>query len=209
MAATTLKIDKLPTIRRLPSYLHLLRKLSGNGIEFVSSGLLAKMMNLESILVRKDFELAGISGTPRVGYHIPGIINSIEDFLGWGDTLDAFLVGTGQLGAAILGYKELENNGHRIVAAFDKDPLKCNRSIHDVPVFDVGKAPDLVKRLNVRLAILTVPTEVAQEVTDFLVESGIRGIWNFTSAILDVPEGVSTQKEDLLSGLAVLSMKMA
>ncbi len=206
---TTIKIDKLPTIRRFPAYLNILRKLEREGKEFISSGQLAQIKNIESILVRKDLELTGISGTRKIGYYIPDLIRAIENFLGWGETLDTFLFGVGQLGTALLAYKELESHGHRIVAAFDIDPAKIGKKVHGIPVFNVLKAPELLVRLNVRLAILTVPDEVAQGVTDILVASGIQGIWNFTSVILDVPEGVITQKEELLSGLAVLSMKMA
>lgn len=206
---STIKIDKLPTIRRFPAYLHILRKLDREGKEFVSSSHLAQLKNIEPILVRKDLEMTGISGTRKIGYYIPDLIRAIENFLGWGETLDTFLMGVGQLGTALLAYKELESHGHRIVAAFDIDPAKIGRKIHGVPVFNVTKAPELLGRLNVRLAILTVPDEEAQGVTDLLVASGIQGIWNFTSIILDLPQGVITQKEELLSGLAVLSMKMA
>lgn len=205
----TVKIDKLPTIRRLPAYLHILRSMEREGREYVSSSHLAQVKNIEPILVRKDLELTGIAGTRKIGYSIPDLIRAIESFLGWGDTLDTFLIGVGQLGTALLAYKELEKHGHQIVAAFDRDPAKIGKKVHGVPVFDVAKAPELLGRMDVRLAILTVPDEAAQQVTDLLVQAGIRGIWNFTSVILEVPEGVITQKEELLSGLAVLSMKMA
>lgn len=209
MQPNTVKIDKLPTIRRLPAYLHILRSLARDGKEFVSSSHLAAIKNIEPILVRKDLELTGIAGTRKIGYSITDLIKAIETFLGWGETLDTFLIGVGQLGAALLAYKELENHGHRIVAAFDTDRGKIGKKINGVPVLNIAKAPELLGRLNVRLAILTVPDEEAQRVTDLLVGAGIQGIWNFTSVILDVPQGVMTQKEELLSGLAVLSMKMA
>jgi len=209
MNRKTIKLDKLPTIRRLPTYLHLLRGLSRKGNEFVSSGYLAEIMGIDSILVRKDFELTGITGTTRVGYSIPDLTRSIEDFLGWGDTMNAFLIGAGQFGSALLGYKDLTNYGLKIVAAFDNDPMKINRSVHGIRVFDVAKMPELLNRLNVRLAVLTLPPEEAHGVANLLVESGIRGIWNFTSAALDVPDGVTTHKEDIISGFAVLSVKMA
>ena len=209
MSIKTTKVDKLPTIRRLPTYLRILRDLSSKGKEFVSSNQLAEVVNIDSILVRKDLVLTGIVGTPRIGYHISDLIRSIEDFLGWGDPLNAFLIGAGHLGTAILGYKEMSNYGHKIVAAFDKDPRIIDQSIHGVRVFNIARAPELLKELNVRLAILTVPAEEAQEATDLLVEAGIQGIWNFTSANIDVPDGITMHKEDLISGLAVLSVKMA
>ena len=209
MSVKTTKVDKLPTIRRLPTYLRILRDLSSKGKEFVSSNQLAEVVNIDSILVRKDLVLTGIVGTPRIGYHISDLIRSIEDFLGWGEPLNAFLIGAGHLGTAILGYKEMSNYGHKIVAAFDKDPRIIDQSIHGVRVFNIARAPELLKELNVRLAILTVPAEEAQEATDILVEAGIQGIWNFTSANIDVPDGITMHQEDLISGLAVLSVKMA
>jgi len=210
MGITTIKVDKLPTIRRLPDYLRILRNLSLNGKDIVSSNQLAEVMNIDSILVRKDLALTGIEGTPRIGYSIPDLIMAIEDFLGWSDSpTDVFLIGVGQLGAAILGYAEMRDSGHRIVAAFDKDPLKIDKTIHGVRIFTVTRLPELMNRLNVRMAILTVPPHAAQGITNVLVKAGIQGIWNFTPVSLDVPAGVITHKEDLLSGLAVLSVKLA
>ncbi len=203
------KVDKQPTIRRLPMYLRILRDLANNGSEFVSSGQLADILNIEPILVRKDLVLTGIVGTPRIGYHTTDLIRYIEDFLGWRDPLATCLVGAGHLGTAILGYKDIRNFGHKIVAAFDKDPEKIGTSIHGIEVFDIARGPELLKKLDVRLAILTVPAENAQEAADFLVKSGISGIWNFSPVNIDVPKGVTTHKEDLISGLAVLSVKMS
>lgn len=206
----TIKVDKLPTIRRLPEYLRTLRDLECHGKILVSSSQLAEAMNIEPILVRKDLAMTGIEGTPRIGYNVSDVIASIEEFLGWGNSpMDVFLVGAGHLGTAILGYRELREHSHRIVAAFDRDPEKIGKTIHGVRVFKLDKLPDLVMRLDVHLAILTVPPQAAQEAADFLVRAGIQGIWNFTTVNLEVPAGVVTHKEDLMSGLAVLSVKLA
>jgi redox-sensing transcriptional repressor len=208
MSPKTLKIDKLPTIRRLPNYLQILRGLSARSEEFVSSAYLAEQMNIDAILVRKDLELTGINGTPRVGFRVQDLISSIEDFLGWGATLDACLVGAGQLGTALLGHRELANHGVRIVAAFDTDPEKSGTTVHGVTVFPFTRLGELLKRLAILLAIVCVPSDVAQQVTDLLVESGIQAIWIFTSVNISVPENIIIQKEDLLSGLAVLSSQL-
>jgi redox-sensing transcriptional repressor len=204
----TLKIDKLPTIRRMPNYLQILRGLAARGEGFVSSSYLADRMNIDAILVRKDLELTGISGTPRVGFHVRDLIASIEKLLGWGKTLDACLVGAGQLGAALLGHRDLAKHGVRIVAAFDTNPEKAGTSIHGVTVFPFARIQELLKRLTILLAIVCVPAEVAQGVTDILVDAGIEAIWIFTSVNINVPEHVIMQKEDLLSGLAVLSAQL-
>jgi len=208
MSPKTLKIDKLPTIRRLPAYLQILRALSVKGEEFVSSAYLADQMQIEAILVRKDLELTGISGTPRVGFRVQDLIAAIEKFLGWGRVLDTCLVGAGQLGAALLGHRELNQFGIRIVAAFDTDPVKIGSSLHGVTVFPVSRLSELLKRLTILLAIVCVPPDVAQMVVDQLVEGGIQAVWIFTSANITVPEHVIFQREDLLSGLAVLSARL-
>jgi len=208
MSPKSLKIDKLPTIRRLPNYLQILRFLAASGEEFVSSAYLAEQMGIEAILVRKDLELTGVSGTPRVGFSIPDLIRSIEDFLGWRGTVDACLVGAGQLGAALLAHRDLPGYGVRIVAAFDTDESKIGTAVHGVSIFSATRLPDLLMRLNIRLAIVCVPAESAQQVTDLLVQSGIQAIWIFTSAAINVPPNIIFQKEDLLSGLAVLSAQL-
>lgn len=208
MSNCSIKIDKLPTVRRLPAYLTILRDLFVKGEQYVSSSYLAEKMFVESILVRKDLELTRVTGTPRVGYSIEELIRSIEEFLGCSDNLDAVLVGAGQFGASLLGNRGLRSFGLRVVAAFDKDSRKIRTTVHGVPVFDIDRLEELLKRLQVPIAILCVPSMDAQKITDVLVASGIRGIWNFTSENLAVPEHVVTQREDLASGLAVLCAKL-
>lgn len=208
MSPKTLKLDKLPTIRRLPTYLQILRGLSAKGEQFVSSAYLADQMHIEPILVRKDLELTGIGGTPRVGFRVQDLVAAIETFLGWGKVLDICLVGAGQLGSALLGHRDLKQYGVRIVAAFDADEARIGTSIHGVTVFPVSRLDELLKRLTIRLAIVCVPPEDAQHVTDLLVRSGIQAVWIFTSVNISVPEHVILQREDLLSGLAVLSARL-
>lgn len=203
-----LKIDKLPTIRRMPNYLQILRGLAAGGDQYVSSAYLAERMKVDAILVRKDLELTGISGTPRVGFHVRDLIASIEKLLGWGKTVDACLVGCGQLGAALLGHRDLTKHGVRIVAAFDNNPEKAGTSVHGVTVFPFTRIKELLQRLTILLAIVCVPAEVAQGVADILVEAGIEAIWIFTSVNISVPDHIVMQKEDLLSGLAVLSAQL-
>jgi redox-sensing transcriptional repressor len=202
------KLEKLPTVRRLPGYLSILQKLSATGEMFVSSSYLAERMGILPILVRKDIELVRGTGTPRIGYPIDLLIKRIENYLGWGESLDAFLFGVGQLGSSILANRELTTLGLRIVAAFDNDPRKIKTSVHGVPVYDSARLEELLRRMDIGMAILCVPPVYAQNVTDMLVTAGIRGIWNFTSARLAVPENVITQKEDLTTGYAVLSARL-
>jgi len=203
------KVVKLPTIRRLPSYLHLLKELHSKGLDYVSGTFLGRELDYEPIQVRKDLAITGVVGKPGVGFYIPELIQGIENFLNWDNTTDAVLVGAGSLGTALLGYEGFKKYGLNIVAVFDANPSKVGQTIHGRTVFPMDKLIDLVERMHIHIGIITVPAFAAQKVADMLVESGIRGIWNFTPTKVQVPEEVTVQNEDLSSGLAVLSVKMA
>ena len=198
----------LPSIRRMPMYLRVLEQMIKDGNSSVSSADIANVLNLKPIQVRKDLSITGITGRPKTGYDIQELQSSIRKFLGWDKVSDAFLVGAGALGSALLGFQGFQENGLDIVAAFDINEKLVGTKIHDKKVLELAKLPELVKRMGVCIAILTVPREAAQEITDILVEAGIKGIWNFASSHLNVPEDVVVQNENIASGLAVLSVKL-
>jgi redox-sensing transcriptional repressor len=202
------KIPAAPSVRRLPSYLGIVKQLQAEGKEYISGTLIAREMGLESIQVRKDLAITGITGKPRLGYPATALINAIERFLGWYEMRDAVLVGAGNLGMALLGYREFQSHGLRFVAAFDTDPQKIGAAVHGITVLSREVMETTIRGGNVRIAVLTVPPAAAQETTDMLVRAGIRGIWNFTNVKLTVPDHVAVQKEDLSSGYAMLSMML-
>ena len=202
-------LSGLPTVRRLPMYLHLLKELDTQGREFVSSTHIGEKLGLDSVQVRKDLASTGIVGKPKIGFYVPALIGAIESYLGWDNSKDAFLIGVGSLGSALLGYAGFQKRGLNIIAAFDNDPEKVGNLIRGVEVLSLDKLPDLAERMNIHLGILTVPMESAQEIADVMVLAGIRGIWNFTQTYLQVPESVFVQDEDLAAGLAVLSVRLA
>lgn len=208
MRKNCFKVEKLPSVRRLPRYLQILRELSESGEEYVSSVYLAEKTQAQPILVRKDLELTQVNGVPRIGYSVAELIKGIENFLGWGEDLSAFLVGIEKIGAFLLKNRDILEAKIRIIAAFDENPKPFGKSFHGVPVFPTTRLGELLKRTQVRMAIVSAPPEKAQQATDLLVASGIKGIWNFTSANLVVPNDVVVQKEDFTSGLAELSVKM-
>ncbi len=198
----------VPTIKRLPLYLRILRKMQANGKEYASGAVVAKELGLDPIVVRKDLAITGAVGRPRLGFQMDEIIPAIEEFLGWSNTSDAFLVGVGNLGTALLGYQGFEQHGIRIVAAFDSSPDLIGKTVHKKTILDIKKLPSLAKRMHVQIGVITVTASVAQGVADAMVEGGIRGIWNFTPAKLTVPDDVILQREDLASSLAVLSHRL-
>lgn len=202
------KILRLPTIKRLPTYLHILKRLKAEGQEYVSTTALINELDFKPILVRKDLVLMGIPGKPRTGYCLLDLINAIEKFLGWDKTDEAFLVGTGALGSALLGHKPFEENGLKIVAGFDIDPERVGKVIHGKKIFHLSKLKELAQRMGVKVGIITVPWQAAQEVADILIEAGVLGIWNFSMLKLKTPPEVVCHNENLSGGLAVFSVKL-
>ena len=199
----------LACVKRMPAYLQLLRVLQAEGQEHVSGTVLAGVHNLEPVIVRKDLAMTGAVGTPRIGFHITELIAAIERFLGWDNQTKAALVGVGSLGTALLGYHGFQNFGFRFVGAFDRDPKLIGKWIHGRKVQSMEQLVPFVRRGEILLGVLTVPAEAAQAAAGLLVLAGIKGIWNFTPAKLQLPEGIATQKEDLAEGLAVLSHRLA
>jgi redox-sensing transcriptional repressor len=204
----TLKISAAPSVRRLPSYIHIIRNLQREGKEYISGAIIAHELNLDSIQVRKDLSITGIAGRPKKGYPINTLIDAIEHFLGWDSLQDAVLIGVGNLGSALLGYSEFQFHGLNIMAAFDTNPKKIGSTIHGIRIMNAKTMDIQICNFGAKIAILTVPSGDAQSCADVLVNAGIEGIWNFTNVKLKVPDSIVVQKEDLSSGYAMLSVKL-
>jgi len=198
-----------PTLRRLPRYLHLLKFLKETGDKSVSSTLIANELNFDPTQVRKDIEYTGIVGRPKTGFIVSELILAIEEFLNWNNITDAFLVGTGSLGTAMLGYGRFKDYGMNFVAAFDNDEMKIGKTIHETPVLSMEKLVDLARRMHINIGVITVPAFAAQHAADLLIDGGIRAIWNFAPIHLKVPKGVLVENAQLTQSLAVLTHKLA
>jgi redox-sensing transcriptional repressor len=198
-----------PSLRRLPKYHHFLVELRERGIHEVSCTTIGEALNLLPIQVRKDLQYTGIVGRPKVGFQLAELIQAIETFLGWDNTNDAFLVGAGNLGSALLGYERFEKFGLSIVAAFDNNPNIVGTSIHKKLVLPMEKLVDLAQRMAIHIGIITTPAAAAQQAADQLVKAGVRAIWNFAPTTLNVPPNVILQNEDLYNSLAALSCRLA
>jgi redox-sensing transcriptional repressor len=203
-----MKLASLPTIKRLPSYLHIVEAAARDGREFISGTVIAEELKLEPIQVRKDLAITGIIGKPRIGFPVQELILAINSFLHWDREHRAILVGAGHLGSALMGYAEFPRHGLKIVAAFDTNPEKVGQYVNTIPIYHLDELAKRRKELDVDIGILTVPSSQAQEITDRLVECEVSAIWNFTNVKIRTPKGVIVQKEDLSSGYAVLSVKM-
>ncbi len=199
-----------PTLRRLPVYYQYIKKFSqDNKSDFISCTQIARELHLIAIQVRKDLEYTAAQGKPKVGYCVSDLLRAIECFLGWNNTTEAILVGSGHLGAALLGYNGFKDYGLNIIAAFDNDTQKIGKEIRGRKIHSIKKMPDIVKRTNIKIGILTAPGEVAQELADSMIDAGIRAIWNFAPTKISASSEVIIQHENLASTLAVLSKRLA
>lgn len=203
-------MDSIPilTLRRLPQYLELLYQFKNQGLEVVSATKLSAHTGVHMTQVRKDIAFTGLVGVPKVGHKTDDLIGAIEFCLNWNDKSSCFLVGAGNLGRALMGYKELDNKGLKIIAAFDTDSEVIGKTINSVPVFSMDKFDNLSERLKVRIGIITVPKNHAQEIADRMVSRGVIAIWNFTPVILSVSEQIIVENVDMSASLAVLSRRI-
>jgi redox-sensing transcriptional repressor len=197
------------TLRRLPIYYRCLQDMLAAGVvHAVSCADLARVLGLDPTLVRKDIEMTGIVGKPRVGYPLADLVRWIENFLGLSRPKAAVLVGTGSLGSALLGYGKFRTHGMHIVGAFDVDSEKIGQTIHGTEVQPLFCLVDFVRRTSTPLGLIATPAGAAQSVADLMVSGGIRAIWNFAPAHIRVPQGIILQNEDLYYSLASLSFKL-
>lgn len=192
------------TLKRLPTYLHYLKNAEAAGMENISAPKMGQELCADHTQIVKDLAVTGIKGKPRVGYNVAELINTIEDYLGFNKTNEAFLIGAGKLGQAILSYHELRGFGIKILAAFDVDDKKVNSTYGNIQILHFNKIGDLARRLGVSIGILTTPADVAQESAEAMVKSGIRAIWNFTPVRLDLPPDIIVQNTSMYSNVAIL-----
>ena len=203
-----MRLTPVPTMRRLPHYLHFLNRQSESGIEKISSTVIANELSLDPTQVRKDLEYTGVKGKPKTGFVVNELIIAIRKFLEWDNPRDAFLVGAGNLGKAMLGYKRFKNYGLNFIAAFDTDPEKINSEIYGIKILSFNQITEMAREMNVKIGVVTVPAQNAQEVADLLVAGGVSAIWNFAPISIRVPKGVVVENAQFTESLASLSRKM-
>ncbi len=196
------------TLYRLPVYLSLLEEKLEEGVEYISATTIANLLELNHVQVRKDLSCASSAGRPKVGYETKVLIRDLQNFLDYNNTKDAVLVGAGDLGKALLGYDGFRSYGLNIVAGFDVNEDLCGTYVKGKQIFALEKMPEIIKRMNIHIGIITTPVAAAQNVCDMLAGAGIRAVWNFAPTSLVVPKGIIVQNENMATGLAVLSNKL-
>lgn len=198
--------DKVPepTLRRLPWYLSTVKLMKENGEEYVSSTSISKKINVDASQVAKDLSYVRIAGRTRVGYKISTMIEVLEDFLGFTRIHKAFLFGVGNLGGALLQDSGLSQFGLEIVGAFDVNPDLVGTAVNGIPVYHTDDFEKVMSTNPVNIGMLTVPINIAQEITDRMVAGGIKAVWNFTPFRIRVPEDIVVQNTSLYAHLAVM-----
>lgn len=196
------------TLHRIPLYLNYLRSLPEDGAENISATAIAEALGLNDVQVRKDLAQVSSGGRPKIGYVTKRLIADIEEFMGYNDTRSAIIAGAGNLGRALFSYGGFSEYGLELVAAFDVDDSLIGTSIAGKPVLSFDRMKDLCQRMKIRIGIITVPADAAQQVCDQMVESGILAIWNFAPVHLNVPAGVLVRYENIACSLAVLAKRL-
>lgn len=198
----------VPVLRRMPSYLAFVKTLQKRGEKYVSSTRIAEYMDIDSTQVTKDLSHTGLTGKTRVGYEVDSFVRVLEDFLGFSKVDNAFLVGAGSLGSALLQDKGLAAFGLNIEAAFDIDDAKVGTKVNDIEIYHIDEFRAMAAERNVVIGIITVPAEHAQNVADLMVAWGIKAIWNFTPARIKVPSHIVVQNTTIYMNLAILFNKL-
>ena len=198
--------DKVPepTLRRLPWYLSNIKLMKDKGEQYVSSTQISKEINIDASQIAKDLSYVNISGRTRVGYNIDALIEVLESFLGFTNMHKAFLFGVGSMGAALLRDSGLHHFGLEIVAAFDVNPELVGKDLNGIPIYHSDDFEAKMKEYDVNIGVLTVPINIAQEITDKMVDGGIKAVWNFTPFRIRVPENIVVQNTSLYAHLAVM-----
>lgn len=195
-------------VSRLSLYLRELQHLVRDGHETTSSTQLGKLLGFTDAQVRKDLAYFGQFGYPGIGYRCPELIAAIKKILGTNHSWSLALVGMGNLGRALIGYRGFHQQGFEIVAGFDTDPEKIGSRFEGIDVFHLDDIGRIVGERNIRMAIIAVPSAVAQRVADALVAAGIEGILNFAPVTLALPKHIRTVGVDLAIELEQLSFNV-
>lgn len=198
-----------PTVRRLSLYLREIRARKESGLHTIKSKDLGQALGLTDAQVRKDLAIFGQFGYPGIGYRCDELIERLRKILGKDRHWNACIVGAGKLGRALMPYGRFRRDGFDIVAIFDRDPAAAGSVIAEHRVRPLSDLRALVKARNIRIGIIAVPAEAAQETADRLIQAGVVGLLNFAPRRLDVGDQVSVINVDFMVDLEQLAFQVS
>jgi redox-sensing transcriptional repressor len=196
-------------VNRLSLYLRELQHLVSEGAQTTSSSQLGERLGFSDAQVRKDLAHFGNFGHPGIGYRCDELIAEIRRILGTDRRWSVALVGVGNLGRALLGYRGFDSQGFFLAAAFDSDPAKVGTIVEGTEILPMDRLPQIVVERGIELGLIAVPGPFAQAVADQLVTAGVGGIVNFAPVTLALPEGVSQVGVDLARELEQVAFAVA
>ena len=197
-----------PAVRRLSLYLRQLESFKRKDRRTISSKQLGESLGLTDAQVRKDLAYFGQFGHPGIGYRVDDLIAQVKRILGTDRTWNVILVGYGNLGRALASYRGFDVKGFKLVAIFDADPALTGKPHGTLKIQPLAELSAAVQRHAVRLAILAVPADNAQETADRVIAAGVRGILNFAPTNVTVPPNVSINAVDLAVQLEQLGFQV-
>jgi redox-sensing transcriptional repressor len=192
-------------VRRLPIYLRYLQHLDEMNIRTVSSYEMGQKLDMNPAQIRKDLAYFGEFGRKGIGYEVPYLIEKIKQILKLDRNLNVALVGAGHLGIALSNYNRYTKEKMSIVAIFDVDPNKIGQMVGNIPIRHIDEMDRVVKEMDIRIGMITVPATEAQKVADRLVRAGVTGILNFAPVSLRVPSDVHVRNSDVTTELQALA----
>ncbi|MEJ2187318.1 MAG: redox-sensing transcriptional repressor Rex [Gemmatimonadota bacterium] len=196
-------------LERLIRYYRYLAELTARrSVDTITSAQLGRILDVDPSQVRKDFAAIGLSGVSRVGYDVCEVCRTIRMAVGFNNTYSAVLVGTGQLGGALLTYGGFERYGLRIIAAFDADPEKIGTRKGDHTILSVHDLRAFLEEHEIPVLILTTPVDVSQGVAELAAMAGVRAIWNFSPTRVAAPDDVLVRNEHISMGLAEIAFHL-
>jgi len=192
-------------VKRLPLYLQVLNELKVREVKTVSSQELGHLLDFNPAQIRKDLAYFGDFGRKGIGYEVDYLIDKIRQILKIDQTIYVALIGAGNLGHALCNYNKYSKDNMQIVAVFDSYEGKVGTKINNLVVQPMEELADTIKKMNIRIGIITVPAHEAQTVANQLIEGGIEGILNFAPTILRAPDEVRVQHADFTKELLSLA----
>lgn len=188
-------------IGRLPIYLRALNQLARQGQEITSSRELGQLLGISSAQIRKDLSHFGGFGKQGTGYHVETLRKKLEQILNVDTEWSIVVVGAGHIGHALAHYRGFVNRGFRVVAVFDNDPDKIGKKIDGFKIQPMEDIDDFIDKHRIKLAMVAVPAEYAQDVANKLIAHGVRGILTYAPITLNIPDGIYVQYIDPVAEL--------
>jgi len=197
-----------PAVKRLSLYLRQLESFKRKDRRTISSKQLGESLNLTDAQVRKDLAYFGQFGHPGIGYRVDDLIGQVKRILGTDRVWNVLLVGAGNLGRALMAYKGFNAKGFRLTHVFDANPQLAGKRVAQFTVQPMSELEATIQKNQIRLGMIAIPADHAQEVVNLLVAAGIRGILNFAPTSVSVPPDIALNAVDLSVQLEQLSFQV-